>query len=386
MKKSFFCLLLNILLFSSLSFAEEAGEVKYFRSNPSGMALEEIGPYLKDENEWVLEIKERDFEEHRNLYRDDRLISENIRYFRDEEIIRVIDKEEGFVTESVYEDSLLRSETITGGGPVERRDYFYLGRMVNRIEFSLDGQASYTDKYFLDRRGRLIRVTRSFPDEDVITARYGYTGGELSREWHEGQGREELFRITGGEVSGRSEWMDGALVSSESWEIIDGEEVLKILYPGEDLEIYRHFDEQERLIKETVITGEEREIITYLWDEDNVIEKIIRGGGRKERWEYLWDKNALYSEKVYRNNSPVKKLIYPEEGVRWEVTYRNGEVLATVVYENDIPTETYFGEELVDEFKPDFDWGGGTEGESDGNSNRGEPDESAEKVLRLELN
>ena len=120
---------------------------------------------------------------------------------------------------------------------------------------------------------------------------------------------------------------------------------LKYPIPGEEKEVLQLFDDQNRVIRETIVTGEVKETVNYVYDGENLAEKTTRGRGVKETRIYGWRDDILYSELILKNLVPVKKMIYPEPGIRWEVTYRNGEILATVIYQDDIPVETLFGEE-----------------------------------------
>ena len=135
------------------------------------------------------------------------------------------------ITESQYEDGLLIREIVSGTGPVERREYEYRNRKIKSVQVYHDDTAVYTDGYLLDSRGRIIRVVRSFPDESEVSSRYGYSSGELTREWFKGDDREELFVIKNGEIRMRESRIRGDLDFRESWVVIDGETLLKISYP-----------------------------------------------------------------------------------------------------------------------------------------------------------
>ncbi len=340
--------LLPLIIFMVL-FPLASQEVSFFRSNPSGMALEKIGVFRMDEFEWVLMTEDSEGEFFSILYRDNEVIKESTRFYEAGEIIRIEEKEGEVLRSFFYNDGVIQKEaTRFADSSIEERVYIYRNMRLRTIRVTIDEVLIYSDNYFLDPEGRLLNVERVFPDDSGLTTRFGYSGGNLSREWHEGEDREELFLIKEGSVDEKEIWIGGILSSREIWEEIEGIPTLHISYPGEEREVYRQFDQSGNIIHEILHQGDESETLDYVYEDDMLIIKTRRSSGKKETWNYTWLEERLYLEEYYRNLRLVKKIVYIETGLRREMTYRNGEILATVTYQDDIPVSTRSGGDETD--------------------------------------
>jgi len=337
--------LLLLLSLASVLAALEEGEVQLFRSNSLGMALEKVDPVRRDEFPWILEIRREGEREIRSLFREGEEDSRTERETIRGELVRETVRNAEGVQDTVYSQGRIdRIRETDNSGKEILRQYLYEGSRLREIRVTRDGKELYRDLYTLGSRGELLRVNREFPEDPEYSSRYGYRNGLPVREWFSRDGEAELFLSDRNNRESRETWQEGKLYSRVSWRQ-EGTVLVRITeYPGENRVIRSEYDGNHRLIRETEESEGREAVSEYIWEEETLKEKIIRSPEMLERYVYEYREGELFREEKYRNRKLVLVSLFPEEGRRVEETYRNGELLATVTYVNDLPVSTEYPE------------------------------------------
>jgi hypothetical protein len=316
--------------------------LRYYTSNDSGMALEEIGWYRREEFPYLLVVQKEDQGEKRTLLH------------RGEEIRRW---EIGPLEERVYDGGVIQERLLydqTGrlteeqffqdGEPSRRKVFHYRGTILALTEtFDSKGELLFRDVYYLSPKGELRRVSREERERQTTQELALSGGGGNLAEERYGNARDR--KVNRFDPEGRlivwERWSQGELIERERFEYRgDGGALVSSRLERLQLQrtIRRSYDEQGRLIRSVVEQeGEEIEQTFHLRDEKGrIVETTKRSSRGLEHWLFDYGPEDTLRREEYRIRGALERITTyttdSGESSRIEELYREGQIFMRIYF------------------------------------------------------
>jgi hypothetical protein len=316
--------------------------LRYYTSNDSGMALEEIGWYRREEFPYLLVVQKEDQGEKRTLLH------------RGEEIRRW---EIGPLEERVYDGGVIRErlrydqtgrlteeQFFQDGEPSRRKVFHYRGTILALTEtFDSKGELLFRDVYYLSPEGELRRVSREERERQTTQELALSGGGGNLAEERYGNARDR--KVNRYDPEGRlivwERWSQGELIERERFEYRgDGGALVSSRLERLQLQrtIRRSYDEQGRLIRSVVEQeGEEIEQTFHLRDEKGrIVETTKRSSRGLEHWLFDYGPEDTLRREEYRIRGALERITTyttdSGESSRIEELYREGQIFMRIYF------------------------------------------------------
>jgi YD repeat-containing protein len=323
------------------------GEEEYFRSNELGMTLEKIVPFMINDYPYVLVVKKEGESVQKILYLDSVEDKKwQIEYMPEGKRELYFERGDLMTSTLFTDEGLIRSVDFYSGEEVtERYIYQYSGNSLQAIVVT-DSEGSEISKheYVQDRKGRLRRFVKIYPDKEAYISAYTFGEDYISQEWHGTLDEGDMFRFnTRQKTVAIESWQGSTIIDSEEYFYSDGNLALTVQIDMLTGILTRTwFDEQgekNRLLRE--INKSLIEEIQYEYDEaGNLVLQHRRTPGLKEKWEYLYDPEGERSvEYYYKKDQLISKIEYVHENEYIEFLYRGGTPFVKNLYRDDQKVE-----------------------------------------------
>lgn len=333
---------LTLLLFLLCLLPLQAAAADFYRSNALGMKLERIGPFRTDEFEYVLRVEEDGSTESRTLLSgEEEIISWIVTRLSGGDILEVEVRGDEKITRERSDGRIVKETVETGGSLEEIRLYIYDEKGLAGKEVSDAEGLLYTDRFERTEEGRLRRAVREFPGGATVVSSYAAGDAGLAEEVHSSGEERTRFRYKG-----------GLLVSEENW---SGDELVNRIdyFPGENYSretdvaagvvTTREYDEDARIIRETVEGDHTWEIREYIYRGDTVDTEIRRTPGVLERWNYEYDHDGRRTAfDYYRGGILIKRREFETEENYKDIVMRGGKPLLIVYYRGHVQVKSEY--------------------------------------------
>jgi len=350
--------LLALLFFCTIrSFGEEI----FYTSNASGMLLQRVSAYRRDETEWIVSVNKSAAAETR------RLLDNGVESRRWETTWSSTQKVERELVGDVLQyrrvydagGALLQEEQYKSGELSQKSIFTYsAGRLMRMRAVDGAGAQIYAEEYLYATNGSLRQVVRTGSPGEVTSSSFVAGPAGLSEERVHGVDANYVVRYdVQGRVEDREERRGTALVSREDFTYQgDGDALAHstLSLPADSTVVERTYDDGGLLATETTTTkGAVVLQDTYTRDEKGqVTVKVRRGPLGIESWKYTRDDAGVVKREQYSlRGSIVKVTLYGEKSQRVEELYANGEVVLKVYYDGDtrLKEQVYKGGVLLRE-------------------------------------
>jgi len=339
----------------------------FFRSNESGMILQPIEPYRRDESRWTLEVTSTEKGETRRLL-DHGKERRRWEVSSTDGGTRKVERElaAGVLTaRRIYDGAgtLLQEEQYDNGSLVQRAILTYGGgRLTHQKVQAADGSLVYEEQFVYGVNGTLREVKRTGNDKEVRISSYVFGPAGLSEERTSSTDTLFISRYDAqGRLSSREKRKGDKTLSREDFTYQEGKDAPHTsteTLPSEGRTIERLYDASGALASETSsTTGAAAEQITYTRDDKGqVISKSRRSARGMEVWKYARDdKGKVTREEFFLLGSLQKVTVYGEGKLRTEEIYKDEDLYLKVYFDGDtrLKEEVYFEGKPLRERKAD---------------------------------
>lgn len=344
-----------LLALAALAAGRVSAEVRWFRSNEMGMAIEPIPGFRTDEFAWVLSVEQRT-DGGGGGVETRRLLGGGTEQQR-WTIARSADgrteerEERGGVTTARRltgaEGELLQEERFEDGRPAGRSVYEYAsGRLVRVREFAADGTLSSTLEYATAPSGRLREVRWTAADGSLRSEGQSaggtgsMAGGAAVAEerTRDGDGWRTTRYDEAGRVAVREQGDASGLVSRQRLAYTGDSrtpDTSTTEWPAGDKVVEASYDAAGRQVAETTtVAGAVTERIR--WTRDDAGRVLVRhrtGTGGTEEVRTTWAADGtLEREEYFARGARVKNVITAGADERVEELFDEGELFLRVHY------------------------------------------------------
>lgn len=352
-----------LILFAFLGVHPALAQSALYRSNSSGVLLERIPAYRRDESPYIMEVTRKPGSEVERLYKDGK---ETTRWEISLGETGAKKEEREFAggilsAHRVYGTTgdLLLEETYVDGVLDRKAAYQYTGGRLSVVRVTAaDGSLAYTERFFLTTQGGLREVRRENADGSTVSSVYlgGSTGVREERE-----NIAEATYVTRydgkGHVVSREQRESGKITLLEDYTFRPGTDVLfssSERHLGDDTLIERRYDEKGHLTTETVTMASKfSEQTDYSWDAGGLnTSKRRRSAAGIEEWRYTYDAaGTLSQEDYFKRGAHEKTVVYTAKDERYEEYFKAGELFLKAYYTGEKKTkeEVYSAGRMVRE-------------------------------------
>ena len=330
-----------LVLCSACAFAD----TQYYRSNDFGMLLERIPSYLKDQNEWVLQIQRDGGSEVRRLLQDGK---EKHRWETTSGGKQRVERElvaGELVAVRIYSltGELTDEEQYDKSGLTQKTRYTYGGGRLARTQaFDPDGALKWTEDYLYATNGSLREVRKTPATGSPSVSRFvsGPSGVSEERDSANGTVRVVRYDRLGRPIERVLSNADGVSATEDltyrgdSDTLSDSVEELS----QQKQTVSRSFDDKGRLLTETTKAGPAVvEQVTYVRDDKgDVITKRRVSSAGQEVWNYTLAADGSVAKEQYLRRGVLQKItLYGTGATRTEELYQDGLLFLKVFYEGD---------------------------------------------------
>jgi hypothetical protein len=338
-----------------------------YRSNESGMLLQPIERYRRDESRWTLEVTASGKDEVRRLL-------DHGKETRRWEVswtgdgTRKVERElaAGVLSARRLYDgagTLLQEEQYEGGALMQKTILSYAGgRLARQRVQAANGSLIYAEQYVYGTKGTLREVRRTGTESDVRTSSYVFGPAGLSEERTSSKDTLFISRYDArGRLASRERRKGEQTLSREDFSYQPDKDVpLKSTetLPVEGRTVERHYDAAGALASESSsVSGAAAEESTYTRnDKGALIARSRRSPRGMEVWKYSLDeKGKVNREEYFLLGSLQKVTDYGEGKLRTEEIYKDEELYLKVYFDGDtrVKEEVYSGGKVLRERKFD---------------------------------
>lgn len=343
------------------------GDALLYKSNESGMLLQRIEPYRRDESRWILEVSMKGKDEVRRLYdRGNEARRWEVSWTEND--TRKVEREvaaDVLVARRLYDGAgaLLQEEQYDNGTLVQKAILTYAGGRRTRVRVqAADGSLSYAEQYVYGTNGTLREVRRMGTGGDVRTSSFVFGPGGVSEERTSSKDTLFISRYDAqGRLASREKRKGDQTLSREDFSYrLETDSLLKSTerLPLEGKTIERLYDAAGKLASEaSSVSGTVVEESTYTRNEQGGVTGRSRRSSRgMELWKYsLDDKGKVSREEYFLLGSLQKVTEYGQGKIRTEEIYKDEELYLKVYFDGDtrLKEEVYAGGKLLRERKAD---------------------------------
>jgi hypothetical protein len=315
-----------------------------YRSNGSGMLLEPIPSYRRDEYDFVIEVARTGARELRRLFENGEEVS-RCEIALGEGGVKKEEKEfsGGIISaRRVYGKTgeILLEEAYSEGKLQSVSNYQYADSRLSSVRVTdPDGGLIYSQKYLLSGEGALRRVVRTDADGSTSSSVY-FSGSEGVREE-----RNTTAGITivvrydeRGRTVGRERWEEDQITIREQFVFQSGSDFLESSTETrlpEGTLVESRYDEKGHMRTETVTENQKiSERTDYSWDDyGHNTAKRKRSSLGIEEWRYFYDAEGnIAKEDYYLRGALEKTVVYTGKDERYEDFFREGEMFLRAYY------------------------------------------------------
>jgi hypothetical protein len=325
-----------------------AAETRLYRSNDAGMLLQPIASYLRDQYDWVAEVRDEAGIVTRVLFRKG---AETRRWEEapTRDGTQRVEREwrEGELSaRRVYDTrgALLQEEAYQGGKLQEKTLFTYAnGRLVRRRGLDADGSLAYSEDYEYARNGSLREVRRVGQPDAISSAGYMKGTEGLAEERVAAADTLYVTRYDArSRVVSRERRAGGLTAAREDFTFREGSDTLlssREERPGDGVAVDRSYDQQGLLAGETVTDAKGgTRTIQYVRDDSGyLLLKSSRGPDGFEVWKYERDAaGAVIREEYSLRGSLMQVTEHGEGKLRTEEMYKGGELFLKVFWDGEV--------------------------------------------------
>jgi YD repeat-containing protein len=351
---------LVISLVFLVAFSGSAEQMLY-RSNTTGMLLERIAPYRRDDSEWIVTVEKTPTQEVRRLLDNGRETRRWETSWTDGHT-RSEERETAgkqLVALRVYDaqGNLLREEEYANGALSRTSVLAYTGGTLRRTRvLGPDGAQLSSTEYLYAVNGSLREVLRT-EDGGGLNISSTVTGpaGVSEQTASAGEARQVVRYDGSGRIIDTERRRGDTLVSRELFRYRADSDLLDSSteeLPVDGKTIERRYDEAGRIVSETSESGGGEETTYARDDKGRLIAKTRRTPAGLEVWRYTLDASGgVQREEYSRRGSLQKVTTYGKGRERTEDLYRDGALFLRVYFDGDtrLREEVHSGDAVLRE-------------------------------------